>query len=52
MKAPKIGLLQAMRLCSQYEKMSPAQKQALQQERLQRIVAYAKENSPYYAGLY
>ena len=48
----KIGLLQGMRLCAQYTKMSEAKRVCLQQARLHRIVEYARKNSPFYARLY
>ena len=47
-----IGMMKALRLCSLYKKMSPAQRTTLQQERFQSLVSYARENSPYYAKLY
>ena len=48
----KTGILKAMKLCRDYEKMNPEQRKKLQTQRLQEIVHYAKENSPYYKELY
>ena len=47
-----IGMMKALRLCSQYKKASPQQREAIQKDRLQALVAYARKNSPYYAKLY
>lgn len=48
----QISLLKAMYLTNKAEKMSTPERMRLQQHRLQDLVFYAKENSPYYAGLY
>ena len=48
----KIGLLKAMMLCSQYKKISEAEKENIRDERLHKMVLWAKENSPYYAEHY
>lgn len=48
----KIGIFKAMKLCKDYEKMSAEEKQAIRRKRLEEIVVYAKENSPYYKKLY
>ena len=48
----KIGLLKAMKLCMDYEKMSTEKKQEIRKKRLEEIVMHAKENSPYYRKLY
>lgn len=48
----KLGMLRAMALCARYRKMEPAQRDALRAERLKALIAYARENSPYYARLY
>lgn len=48
----KIGTLQAMRLCLSYQKLSPSERKAQQKERLERLVRYAKKESPYFAKLY
>lgn len=45
-------LLSAMRACSAYRKLPPAEREALTEKRLRNIVAYAKAHSPYYAALY
>ncbi|MGN0706913.1 MAG: phenylacetate--CoA ligase family protein [Faecalibacterium sp.] len=47
-----IGLMKAMRLCSKYQKLPAAQRQKLQQQRLWKLVDYAKANSPYLGKLY
>lgn len=41
-----------MKLCRDYTKMNAAQRTQLQAERLQDLVAYAREHSPYYKKLY
>ena len=48
----KIGIFRAMKLCKDYEKMSPMKQQELQKKRLEEIVEYARKNSPYYKELY
>ena len=48
----KIGILKAMKLCRDYEKLSPEARQALRDRRLRELVDYARENSPYYRELY
>lgn len=48
----RIGMLNAMRQCSAYRNMSEAERAALRQRRLQDIITFAKENSPYYQRLY
>ena len=48
----KIGMFEAMRLCSKYSKMNNEKRRALQDERLHKMVAWAREQSPYYAQLY
>jgi len=48
----KTGILKAMKLCKDYEKMSAEKKQKLREERLNEIVKHARENSPYYKKLY
>ncbi|MDD6038207.1 MAG: phenylacetate--CoA ligase family protein [bacterium] len=47
-----IGLLKAMKLCKDYEKMSEEQKQEIRKKRLEDIVKHAREHSPYYKTLY
>ena len=47
-----IGMMKALGLCRQYEKASPEQRREIRKERLQALVAYARQNSPYYAKLY
>ena len=48
----QINLLRAMHLTYKAERMSTAKRIELQQRRLQDLVNYVKENSPYYAELY
>lgn len=48
----RIGLLKAMKLCMDYEKMSTEKKQEIRKKRLEEIVTHARENSPYYRKLY
>lgn len=48
----KTGIIKAIKLCRDYDKMNCSQKQAVQQQRLAELIAYAKENSPYYKSLY
>lgn len=48
----KIGLLKAMYLCHKADKMTDEQRMEMQQLRLQELVSYAREYSPYYAKLY
>ena len=48
----QISLLKAMYLTHKAGKMSTPERMRLQQHRLQDLVFYAKENSPYYAELY
>lgn len=48
----KIGILKAMKLCMDYEKMEEEQKQEIRNQRLTDIVAHVREYSPYYRELY
>lgn len=48
----QIGLLRAMLLAKKADKMTLEERRQIQQKRLQELIAYAKENSPYYAKLY
>lgn len=48
----QISLLKAMYLTHKAEKMTTPKRMDLQQRRLQDLVSYVKENSPYYAELY
>lgn len=48
----KIGMLKAMRLCSQYRKLDPAGREALRDSRLREMVVWARENSPFYRESY
>lgn len=52
MKKNTIGIFKAMRLCTQYQKMSEEERTTLRETRLRFMVKWAKENSPYYAQLY
>lgn len=48
----KIGLIKGMRLCSQFSKLSQDERAQITGRRLKEMVAYAKQNSPYYAERY
>ena len=48
----KTGMLKAMKLCLDYRKMDADEREKLRTERLQELVAYAREHSPYYKKLY
>lgn len=48
----QIGLLKALILTHKADKISDQERLALQQLRLQELVAYVKKNSPYFARLY
>ena len=48
----KIGMLQGMMLCRQYEKMNEQDKARTRNARLRELVRHAKANSPYYKRLY
>lgn len=47
-----IGLLKALALTYQADKMDTEKRVSLQQRRLQELIAYVKKNSPYFAQLY
>ena len=47
----KIGLIKALALTRKADKMSEAERTALQQKRLRELVDYVKENSPYLHGM-
>lgn len=40
-----------MKLCYDYDKMSPGKQREIREKRLRELVAYARENSPYYRNL-
>ncbi len=48
----RTGILGAMKLCGSYSKLTAEKRSALQRRRLESVVKWAKENSPYYAELY
>ena len=48
----KISLMKAMALTRRAERMTFEERAALQQSRLRELVAYVKENSPYFAEAY
>ncbi len=48
----QMGLMNALRLCKQYTQMDIGEKAALQNRRLQEMIAFARENSPVYRELY
>ena len=47
-----IGLMQAMGLCRQFQKLPPHERQEMRDRRLRELVTYARKNSPYFAELY
>lgn len=48
----RISILNAIWSCFKYPKLGSREREKLQQERLKRMVRFAKANSPYYAALY
>lgn len=48
----QIGLLKAMELTKKADNMTDDERYGLQQRRLRELVAYVKENSPYFSKLY
>ena len=48
----KIGLLKAIALCRDYEKMDTNEREKLRAQRLKDLVEHARENSPFYRQLY
>ena len=48
----RISILNAIWSCFKYPKLGGREREKLQQERLKRMVRFAKANSPYYAALY
>lgn len=48
----KIGLFKAMLLIRKADKMTNDERLSLQQKRLQELITYVKENSPYFSELY
>lgn len=48
----KYGILKAMKLCLDYEKLDTEQRQALRDRRLKQLAAYVRENSPFFRELY
>ena len=48
----QIGLLKAIRMTYKANKLSIEERKYLQQQRLQKLVQYAKANSPYFAQKY
>ncbi len=48
----KIGLVKAIKLTSSYGKMSLSERERLRENKLKQLVTYAKNNSPYFNGLY
>ena len=48
----KTGILKAMKLCWDYQKMTDGEREQLRAARLRELVAYARKNSPYYQKLY
>lgn len=52
MNRERISILNAIWSCFKYPKLGSREREKLQQERLKRMVRFAKANSPYYAALY
>lgn len=48
----KTGLIKALSLTKKADRMSPDQRNTLQKQRLDELIAYAKKNSPYFSELY
>ena len=48
----KIGMFKAMRLCKQYNKLKSTEQAQVRRSRLEKLVSWAKDNSPVYANLY
>ena len=48
----RTGLLHAMKLCRDYEKMTEGERRQLRERRLRELVEHARENSPYFRSLY
>lgn len=48
----KTGIFKAMKLCMDYRKMSPEERDMLRERRLRELVAHARIHSPYYRELY
>lgn len=48
----KIGMFKGIMLCNEYEKIDTLKREEVQKERLNKIVMWAKENSPFYRQLY
>ena len=48
----KTGILKAMKLCRDYDRMSEGKRDEVREKRLRDLVAYVKEHSPYYKELY
>jgi phenylacetate-coenzyme A ligase PaaK-like adenylate-forming protein len=47
-----IGMMKALKLCRDYQKLDIGHREALRRQRLEEVVHWAKEMSPYYARLY
>ncbi|MCR4894389.1 MAG: phenylacetate--CoA ligase family protein, partial [Eubacteriales bacterium] len=48
----KTGILRAMKLCRDYDRMDEGERKKLREERFRELVSYARENSPFYRELY
>ncbi len=51
-KAPRVGLLKGVILCTRFQKLDQTARLAIQQQRLSSLVDFARKNSPYCAELY
>lgn len=48
----KTGILRAMKLCRDYDRMDEGERKKLREERFRELVGYARQNSPFYRELY
>lgn len=48
----EVGLMSAISMVYRYKKLTPQQQRELQQQRLQQLVTYARDKSPYFKKLY
>ena len=47
-----IGMIKAMKACADFRKADPATRAALQARRLEEMISWARESSPFYRNLY
>ncbi|MBQ1466096.1 MAG: phenylacetate--CoA ligase family protein, partial [Eubacteriaceae bacterium] len=48
----KTGILKAMKLCRDYDRMDEGERKKLREKRFRELISYARENSPFYRELY